>query len=62
MSHPQMCQESGEKLPDLELVPGQKLTLKAQPKKKVEIFASVALLISSPQSVAAEEDKDFSSF
>uniref|UniRef100_A0A8C3YIR0 Homeobox domain-containing protein n=1 Tax=Catagonus wagneri TaxID=51154 RepID=A0A8C3YIR0_9CETA len=62
MCHPQMCQESGEKLPDLELVSGQKLTPKAQPKKKVEIFTRGALLISSPQPVAAEEYKDFSSF
>ncbi|XP_011359475.1 homeobox protein TGIF2LX [Pteropus vampyrus] len=57
-----VAQESGGKLLDPELAPGQKLTPKAQPEEKVEIFSSRLLFISTPEPVSTEEYKDFSSF
>nr|XP_020738298.1 homeobox protein TGIF2LX-like [Odocoileus virginianus texanus] len=56
-----MIQGSG-KLPNLELVPGQRLTPKAQISEKVVIFTSGPLLIPSPKPVVTGEYKDFSSF
>lgn len=56
-----MIQGSG-KLPNLELVPGQRLTPKAQMNEKVMIFTSGPLLIPSPKPVVTGEYKDFSSF
>ncbi|KAB0343393.1 hypothetical protein FD754_020319 [Muntiacus muntjak] len=56
-----MIQGSG-KLPNLELVPGQRLTPKAQINEKVVIFTSGPLLIPSPKPVVTAEYKDFSSF
>uniref|UniRef100_A0A8C8ZZC4 Homeobox domain-containing protein n=1 Tax=Prolemur simus TaxID=1328070 RepID=A0A8C8ZZC4_PROSS len=59
-----MGQESRKKLPDPESVPSQKLTVKAQPKKKVKIStskpSSSSLEPVSPEEY--EEYKDFSSF
>ncbi|XP_034884561.1 homeobox protein TGIF2LX, partial [Mirounga angustirostris] len=57
-----MSQKSGEKLLDSELSPGQKLTPKAQPRKKVKFSTSEPLLMTSPKPVLTEEYKDFSSF
>ncbi|XP_032245916.1 homeobox protein TGIF2LX [Phoca vitulina] len=57
-----MSQKSGGKLLDSELSPGQKLTPKAQPRKKVKFSTSEPLLMTSPKPVLTEEYKDFSSF
>ncbi|XP_021548603.1 homeobox protein TGIF2LX [Neomonachus schauinslandi] len=57
-----MSQKSGEKLLDSELSPGQKLTPKVQPRKKVKFSTSEPLLMTSPKPVLTEEYKDFSSF
>ncbi|XP_057573596.1 homeobox protein TGIF2LX-like [Hippopotamus amphibius kiboko] len=62
LSSPPMSQEAEEKLPVLELVPGQKFTPKALSDEKVDFFTSGPLLTSSPEPVATEEYKDFSSF
>ncbi|XP_004444140.2 PREDICTED: homeobox protein TGIF2LX [Ceratotherium simum simum] len=54
--------DSEEKLLDPESAPGQKLSPKAQPNKKVKISTSRTLLLSSPEPVSTEEYQDFSSF
>lgn len=57
-----MVQESGGKLLDSELAPGQKLTPKAKSEENIESFSSRPLFISSPEPMSTEEFKDFSSF
>ncbi|XP_054327894.1 homeobox protein TGIF2LX [Pongo pygmaeus] len=52
-------QMSGEKLPDPESAPSQKLTGKAQPEKKVKFSITSPF---SPEPVSPEEYADFSSF
>ncbi|XP_017514446.3 homeobox protein TGIF2LX [Manis javanica] len=58
--HP-MGQESEEKQQDLEVSPGQKLLLSAEPEEKVGISATRSWL-TSPEPMWAEEYKDLSSF
>ncbi|KAL4662113.1 hypothetical protein H8957_014954 [Semnopithecus entellus] len=53
-------QMSGEKIPDPGSAPSQKLTMIAQPKKKVKV--SNITSSSSPEPVSPEEYADFSSF
>ncbi|KAG8508341.1 Homeobox protein TGIF2LX [Galemys pyrenaicus] len=54
--------ESGEELLDPELDPYHKLTLKAQPKKKVKVSTRDPLAASSPKAESTAEYKDFSGF
>ncbi|NP_001028060.1 homeobox protein TGIF2LX [Macaca mulatta] len=53
-------QMSGEKIPEPGSAPSQKLTMIAQPKKKVKVSNITSL--SSPEPVSTEEYADFSSF
>ncbi|XP_030162295.1 homeobox protein TGIF2LX [Lynx canadensis] len=62
LSIPVMDQPLEEKLLDPELSTGQKLSPKAQPKKKVKISTNEPVLMSSSKPVLTEEYNDFSSF